>query len=160
MLLRTRLGAALLALAPLLAGCDAVEKGEGPVNALVGQQRQQAFLVGRWSYLLEAMKFEPLLGGTVVADTLAFSYGGKGRWTVVTLDPLDANRRVRAVTDFEWVAEDDGRRVAIIFTCEPRELCDPMPGWYGGISIEGQLEIRSAMPGASDRVRIYGKLED
>lgn len=159
--LRTRLAATLVAaigVAPLLAGCAGTAADPaGPTGAFARRGAEAPF-VGRWSYLLEPLKHEPLLGGVVVADTIAFRPAGAGDWIRVTLDPLDAGRRVRTVAPFAWTPGEENR-VTIGFSCEPRELCDPMPGWTGGISIEGQLELRSVVPAAADRVRIYGKLE-
>lgn len=156
--LRTRLAAALVAFAPLLAGCAGTAAGPAGPAGVFARRGEEAPFVGRWSYLLEPLKNEPLLGGVVVADTIVFRAGGAGDWIRVTLDPLDAARQVRTVAPFAWTPAE-GHRVTIGFSCEPRALCDPVPGWTGGISIEGQLELRSIIPDAADRVRIYGKLE-
>ena len=160
--LRTRLATALVAaigVAPLLAGCAGKSAESAGPMGIFARHGEEAPFVGRWTYLLEALKNEPLLGGVVVADTIVFRPLGRGDWIRVTLDPLDAGRQVRTVAPFEWAPSGE-RLVSIWFTCEPRELCDPVPGWTGGISIEGQLELRSVMPSAADRVRIYGKLEE
>ena len=161
--LRTRFRTAMLAAvaaAPLLAGCAGrAAESTGPMNGVFARRGEEAPFVGRWTYLLEHLKHEPLLGGVVVADTIVFRAAGKGDWIRVTHAPLDAGRQQRAVAPFDW-SPFEGNRVTISFSCEPRELCDPAPGWTGGISIEGQLEIRSVMPNAADRVRIYGKLEE
>lgn len=161
--LRTRLAAALLValgVAPLLAGCaGSAAESAGPAGGSFARRGQEAPFVGRWRYLLEPLRNEPLLGGVVVADTIVFRAGGAGDWIRVTLDPLDAGRQLRTIAPFEW-APFEGNLVTIGFSCEPRALCDPAPGWTGGISIEGQLELRSAIPAAADRVRIYGKLEE
>lgn len=149
-----------LGVAPLLAACAGRgAESTGPLGGALVRRGEEAPFVGRWTYLLEHLKNEPLLGGVVVADTIVFRPAGKGDWIRVTLDPLDAGRQQRAVVPFDW-SPVEGHRVSLWFSCEPRELCDPLPGWTGGISIEGQLEIRSVMPSAADRVRIYGKLED
>ena len=104
----------------------------------IGALQRQAAVAGTWVYQQEDLRTEPqLAGGPIVADSLHLSANLVGRWALTWIDPVDrATRRTGAIALVWAVARDT---LFVTPTCEPRELCDPIPGWYGTFGPDGQL---------------------
>lgn len=125
----------------LLASLAACSRGGGtePATAL-GRLGTEGDVAGTWVYQLEDIRSVPMLGsGPIVADSLKLAGNGSGTWSLVTLDVLDGRTRQRTDIPLEWRFGNDTLRVTP--TCEPRELCDPLPGWYGTFTQAGQLVL-------------------
>jgi hypothetical protein len=108
--------------------------------ARIGSLQRQAAVAGTWVYQYEDLRSEPMLaGGPIVADSLHLSANLVGRWALTWIDPVDrATRRSGAISLVWAVARDT---LFVTPTCEPRELCDPIPGWYGTFAPDGRLVL-------------------
>jgi hypothetical protein len=143
----------------LLASLAACSSGGGtePVTTL-GRFGTDGIIAGTWVYQLEDVRSVPMLGdGPIVADSLKLAASGSGTWSLVTLDVLDGRTHRRTDIPLEWRFANDTLRVSP--TCEPRELCDPVPGWYGTFAEGGQLVLLPSFR-AQQRIapRIYERV--
>jgi hypothetical protein len=96
--------------------------------------------VGTWVYQVEGEQAVPMLsGGPIVADTLRLRASGDGTWSIVARNPAPPPALVRSDIDIGWTPRRD--TVFITPRCEPRERCDPLPGWFGTFAPSGDLVL-------------------